>query len=170
MTSSSRAYVGSWFFCLVTIYRIPNAVITFFKRNLFKGDGMLKYLYAQQKSKLFFFVVFSLLSSLFEIALSFVMLQSVNLAMDGNLSDALNDGLWFGLYIFCYFIVDLICRRLRWSVIQGCQTHLRDELIKKIFSRSIPEFHSFNTSHWLSILTNDLDLLEKHISASLLIS
>ncbi len=80
---------------------------------------MLKYLYAQQKSKLIFFVVFSLLSSLFEIALSFVMLQSVNLAMDGNLSDALNDGLWFGLYIFCYFIVDLICRRLRWSVIQG---------------------------------------------------
>ena len=122
---------------------------------------MLKYLYAQQKSKLFFFVVFSLLSSLFEIALSFVMLQSVNLAMDGNLSDALNDGLWFGLYILCYFIVDLICRRLRWSVIQGCQTHLRDELIQKIFSRSIPEFHSFNTSHWLSILTNDLDLLEE---------
>ena len=81
--------------------------------------------------------------------------------MDGNLSDALNDGLWFGLYIFCYFIVDLICRRLRWSVIQGCQTHLRDELIKKIFNRSIPEFHSFNTSHWLSILTNDLDLLEE---------
>ena len=122
---------------------------------------MLKYLYAQQKSKLIFFVVFSLLSSLFEIALSFVMLQSVNLAMDGNLSDALNDGLWFGLYILCYFIVDLICRRLRWSVIQGCQTHLRDELIQKIFSRSIPEFHSFNTSHWLSILTNDLDLLEE---------
>ena len=122
---------------------------------------MLKYLYAQQKSKLIFFVVFSLLSSLFEIALSFVMLQSVNLAMDGNLSDALNDGLWFGLYIFCYFVIDLICRRLRWSVIQGCQTHLRDELIKKIFSRSIPEFHSFNTSHWLSILTNDLDLLEE---------
>ena len=122
---------------------------------------MLKYLYAQQKSKLFFFVVFSLLSSLFEIALSFAMLQSVNLAMDGNLSDALNDGLWFGLYILCYFIVDLICRRLRWSVIQGCQTHLRDELIQKIFNRSIPEFHSFNTSHWLSILTNDLDLLEE---------
>ena len=122
---------------------------------------MLKYLYAQQKSKLFFFVVFSLLSSLFEIALSFVMLQSVNLAMDGNLSDALNDGLWFGLYILCYFFVDLICRRLRWSVIQGCQTHLRDELIQKIFNRSIPEFHSFNTSHWLSILTNDLDLLEE---------
>ena len=122
---------------------------------------MLKYLYAQQKSKLIFFVVFSLLSSLFEIALSFVMLQSVNLAMDGNLSDALNDGLWFGLYILCYFVVDLICRRLRWSVIQGCQAHLRDELIQKIFSRTIPEFHSFNTSHWLSILTNDLDLLEE---------
>ena len=122
---------------------------------------MLKYLYAQQKSKLIFFVVFSLLSSLFEIALSFVMLQSVNLAMDGNLSDALNDGLWFGLYIFCYFVIDLICRRLRWSVIQGCQMHLRDELITKTFNRSIPEFHSFNTSHWLSILTNDLDLLEE---------
>ena len=124
---------------------------------------MLKYLYAQQKSKLIFFVVFSLLSSLFEIALSFVMLQSVNLAMDGNLSDALNDGLWFGLYIFCYFIVDLICRRLRWSVIQGCQIHLRDELIKKIFNRLIQVIGS------QSLLTT-LIYLRKHISAFLLIS
>ena len=156
-----------------TEYRIPNTACS---HNLFKMKSLLREMAClntftlNKKSKLIFFVVFSLLSSLFEIALSFVMLQSVNLAMDGNLSDALNDGLWFGLYIFCYFIVDLICRRLRWSVIQGCQTHLRDELIKKIFSRSIPKFHSFNTSHWLSILTNDLDLLEKHISASLLIS
>ena len=131
---------------------------------------MLKYLYTQQKSKLIFFVVFSLLSSLFEIALSFVMLQSVNLAMDGNLSDALNDGLWFGLYIFCYFIVDLICRRLRWSVIQGCQTHLRDELIKKIFSRSIPEFHSSIQVIGSQSLPTILIYLRKHTSASLLIS
>ena len=124
---------------------------------------MLKYLYAQQKSKLIFFVVFSLLSSLFEIALSFVMLQSVNLAMDGNLSNALNDGLWFGLYIFCYFVIDLICRRLRWSVIQGCQMHLRDELITKIFNRSIQVIGS------QSLLTI-LIYLRKHTSASLLIS
>ena len=124
---------------------------------------MLKYLYTQQKSKLIFFVVFSLLSSLFEIALSFVMLQSVNLAMDGNLSDALNDGLWFGLYIFCYFIVDLICRRLRWSVIQGCQMHLRDELITKIFNHSIQVIGS-------QFLLTTLIYLRKHTSASLLTS
>ncbi len=38
-------------------------------------------------------------------------------------------GLWFGLYIFCYFFVDLVCRRLRWSVLRGSQSHLRDDLM-----------------------------------------
>lgn len=62
---------------------------------------MLRYLYLNQKGKLILFVVFSLLSSLFEIALSYVMLQSVDLAVSGQLSDALNYGLWFALYIAC---------------------------------------------------------------------
>ena len=54
---------------------------------------MLRYLYFNQKGKLILFIVFSLLSSLFEIALSYVMLQSIDLAMSGKLSDALNYGL-----------------------------------------------------------------------------
>ncbi|MBF4807792.1 MAG: ABC transporter ATP-binding protein, partial [Lancefieldella rimae] len=122
---------------------------------------MLRYLYFNQKGKLILFIVFSLLSSLFEIALSYVMLQSIDLAMSGKLSDALNYGLWFGLYIFCYFFVDLVCRRLRWSVLRGSQSHLRDDLMRQILGQSIPEFHTHNTSHWLSILTNDLDLLDE---------
>ena len=122
---------------------------------------MLRYLYFNQKGKLILFIVFSLLSSLFEIALSYVMLQSIDLAMSGKLSDALNYGLWFGLYIFCYFFVDLVCRRLRWSVLRGSQSHLRDDLMSRILGQSIPEFHTQNTSHWLSILTNDLDLLDE---------
>ena len=47
---------------------------------------MLRYLYFNQKGKLILFIVFSLLSSLFEIALSYVMLQSIDLAMSGKLS------------------------------------------------------------------------------------
>ncbi len=43
------------------------------------------------------------LSSLFEIALSFVRFQSVNLAMDGNLPDALKEMALFGLYILLLF-------------------------------------------------------------------
>lgn len=122
---------------------------------------MLRYLYFNQKGRLILFIVFSLLSSLFEIALSYVMLQSIDFAMSGKLSDALNYGLWFGLYIFCYFFVDLACRRLRWSVLCGSQSNLRDDLMKQILGQSIPEFHTHNTSHWLSILTNDLDLLDE---------
>jgi len=89
------------------------------------------------------------------------MLQSIDFAVSGKLSDALNYGLWFGLYIFCYFFVDLACRRLRWSVLRGSQSNLRDDLMKQILGQSIPEFHTHNTSHWLSILTNDLDLLDE---------
>ena len=57
--------------------------------------------------------------------------------------------------------MDLACRRLRWSVLRGSQSNLRDDLMKQILGQSIPEFHTHNTSHWLSILTNDLDLLDE---------
>lgn len=122
---------------------------------------MLRYLYLNQKGKLILFVVFSLLSSLFEIALSYVMLQSVDLAVSGQLSDALNYGLWFALYIACYFFVDLLCRHLRWTVLRGSQTNLRDDLMQQILKQSVPEFHTYNTAQWLSVLTNDLDLLDE---------
>lgn len=122
---------------------------------------MLRYLYLNQKGKLILFVVFSLLSSLFEIALSYVMLQSVDLAVSGQLSDALNYGLWFALYIACYFFVDLLCRHLRWAVLRGSQTNLRDDLMQQILKQSVPEFHTYNTAQWLSVLTNDLDLLDE---------
>ena len=71
---------------------------------------MLRYLYFNQKGKLILFIVFSLLSSLFEIALSYVMLQSIDLAMSGKLSDALNYGLWFDVCGGpCYVAVSQTC-------------------------------------------------------------
>lgn len=89
------------------------------------------------------------------------MLQSVDLAVSGQLSDALNYGLWFALYIACYFFVDLLCRRLRWAVLRSSQTNLRDDFMQQILKQSVPEFHTHNTAQWLSVLTNDLDLLDE---------
>lgn len=122
---------------------------------------MLKYLYEKQQQKLVLFVIFSLLSSLFEIALAYVMLQAVNFAIEGNLSDATRYAILFAAYIFCFFLVDLIYRRLRWVVLRGSQTNLRDDLTRHILSQPITAFHLQNTGNWLSILTNDLEMVEE---------
>ncbi len=90
--------------------------------------------------------------------------------MDGNLSDALNDGLWFWpLHTLLFY------RRLDLQAFAlVSNTGLPNAfawVIKDFQSLYSWEFHSFNTSHWLfQFLLTTLIYLRKHISASLLIS
>ncbi len=55
--------------------------------------------------------------------------------MDGNLSDALNDGLWvwplIALLFYCRLNLQGVCAGLVLSNVIWC-----DELVKKIFNRS----------------------------------
>ncbi len=72
------------------------------------------------------------------------MLQSVNLAMDGNLSDALNDGLWFGASIYSAIYCRLNLQAFALSVIQ-LSKRICVIMIKRCSIVQFLKFHSFNT-------------------------
>ncbi len=49
---------------------------------------------------------------------------------------------------------------MRWSVLRGSRSHLRDDLMSRILGQSIPEFHTRNTGHWHTHPA-DLDLIDE---------
>lgn len=122
---------------------------------------MFRFLYHRQMPAFIGFALFSILDCLLEVGLAYVMLECVNFAVEGNLSDA---GIYAGLlmlYIIIYFIADIISKKLKWQVLRGAQTNLRDDVTQRIFSLPSKSYHSKNTSGWLSVLTNQLNMIEE---------
>ena len=60
---------------------------------------MFKYLYKYQVKKFIMFIIFSMLSCLFEIGSAYIMLKCVDLSLERNLSDALKAAKIAGLDI-----------------------------------------------------------------------
>ena len=122
---------------------------------------MFRYLYQKQLPKFVCLVVISIVSCLFEIGLAYVMLQCVDYAMTGKMTDALSYAIWLILYILVFFLVDFWAKRLKWQVLRGAQINLRNDVMSRIFSMTTDKFHEKNTSGWLSTLTNQLDMIEE---------
>ncbi len=122
---------------------------------------MFKYLYEHQVKKFAAFIFFSMLSCLFEIGLAYIMLKCVDLSMERNLSEAGKYAIGFLIYIMLYFGIDYFTKKMKWDVLCGAQTNLRNNMVEQIFSMSLNDFHKKSTSGWLSELTNQLDMIEE---------
>lgn len=122
---------------------------------------MFRYLYRKQLPRFICFVVISIISCLFEIGLAYVMLQCVDYAMAGKMSDAGVYAIWLSLYILIFFAVDFGAKRLKWQILRDAQTNFRDDVMSRIFSMTTDKFHEKNTSGWLSAFTNQLDMIEE---------
>ena len=122
---------------------------------------MFCYLYKNQFVRFIVFVFLSIISSLFEVGLAYVMLKCVDFAMVGNMSKAWRYAGWLSFYIIVFFIVDYFSKKLKWKILEFSQMKLRNDVVDKIFSMSYREFHRKNTSSWLSILINQLNVIEE---------
>lgn len=122
---------------------------------------MFKYLYHRQKTIFMEFIISSIIDCLLEVGLAYVMLKCVDFAVAGQLSEASIYAVFLLLYIAIYFITDILSKKLKWKVLCGAQINLRDNIINQIFSLPPNVFHSKNTSGWLSVLTNQLDMIEE---------
>jgi ATP-binding cassette subfamily B protein len=101
------------------------------------------------------------MTSLLEVGLAYVMMKCVDLALAGNMENALSYSLWFALYILVFFLVDHLTTKCKWRVLQIAQSNLRDHVVRQILSMPVFRFHTKNTGDWLSILTNDLNVIEE---------
>lgn len=122
---------------------------------------MFSYLLRNQRGHFAALIFLSILSCLFEVGLAYVMLRCVNFAMSGKLAGAGIYELGFAAYILDYFAVDYITHKCRYAVLLQAKIKLREDVSRDIFALPCHRFHLRNTSGWLSVLTNQMEMIEE---------
>lgn len=122
---------------------------------------LFSYLYNGQKLRFVCTVLLTIISSLFEVALVYVMMQCIDLAMGGSMSQAMSFAYWLIFYLVTYFVVDYFAKRLKWKTLETAQLNLRNDVTKSILARPINTFRAKNTGSWLAMITTQCDMIEE---------
>lgn len=68
-------------------------------------------------------------------------------------------GISFMVFILAYMVIDYLTQRLRYRILQHAQTSLRSETLSNILSLDSDAFHKKNTGEWVSLLSNDVEVI-----------
>lgn len=122
---------------------------------------LFSYLYNGQRYRFICTLLLIIVSNLFEVMLAYVMMQCVDFAIQGSLPQAASFAIWLTLYLAVYFVVDYFSKRMKWKTLKNAQVNLRNDIVQGILSQPIHNFHGKNTGAWLSMLTNQCDMIEE---------
>lgn len=124
----------------------------------------------QNKLLLFITIIFSIISSA---ALSFVAMffkdltdNAVNKDIDGFKQALIYSVIYFIFLGVSYFIYDILSKKFLRNII----LLLRKRIFSGIFRRNYRDFTSENTADYISVLTNDIKLVEENYILPLLLS
>lgn len=113
-------------------------------------------------------IVFSVLSSISFVFLSIFMQKTIDFATSGDMTgfkSILIESIAYLLFMgVIYFIYDLLSK----IFIKNLFKMLRGKLFTGIFKRNYKDFTSLNTADYISVLTNDMKLIEENYVIPLL--
>ncbi|KYH34695.1 putative multidrug export ATP-binding/permease protein [Clostridium tepidiprofundi DSM 19306] len=130
---------------------------------------MCNFLIKENKKLFILGIILQTFSTILEVGLAYVMMLCIQIAENQDLSKIGIYLLGFGGYIIVFFFIDFICRRTKWLLIKNAKISLRGKLLKNIFSLNTTQFHKKNTGDWFSLLSNDLDIVERSYFSSIFI-
>ena len=119
----------------------------------------MKYLLNHQRKRFWLYTVCVCLSCICEIGLAFVMSTCIDLALQQKTSLFWHYGIRFIVFILVYLVIDYSTQRARYRLLQNAQTFLRDDTLSNILLLGSDAFHQKNTGEWVSILTNDVEVV-----------
>ncbi|MCR5320650.1 MAG: ABC transporter ATP-binding protein/permease [Lachnospiraceae bacterium] len=118
-------------------------------------------MYKNQKLRFTLYCVSLIISGFFEVLIAYIMMKCIDLALDKSLEEAFHMGIFIIFYLAGYFLVDFINKKLKWKVLQNAQTSLRNDVIEAVFGLGYDRFHGKNSNAWVSVMTNDLDVVQE---------
>lgn len=122
---------------------------------------MLLAFFRRQPFRLFRYFILTLMLSIMDVGLAYIMAKCIELASDIQLEQSVHYGLIFLFYVVFYILVDYCSRHQKLRILQCSQSTLRDDLLERIFSIPVHEFHQKNSADWISALVNDLGIIEE---------
>lgn len=119
----------------------------------------MKYLLNHQRKRFWLYTICVCLSCICEIGLAFVMSTCIDLALQQKTSLFWYYGVRFIVFILVYLVIDYSTQRARYRLLQNAQTFLRDDTLSNILLLGSDAFHKKNTGEWVSVLTNDVEVV-----------
>ncbi|WBW96297.1 ABC transporter ATP-binding protein [Oceanirhabdus sp. W0125-5] len=119
--------------------------------------------YLLKSKKLFFInVFFVILSSFLYTALAFVLKALIDVSTEKDMTRFTKVLTFTVIYIFIILITTYIRKIFLAKYIKFNVITLRNDVFKKIISRSKKDFSSKNTANYISIINNDIEILQRN--------
>ena len=119
----------------------------------------MKYLFNHQRKRFWLYTFCVCLSCICEICLTFIMSSCIDLALQQKIGLFWRYGIRFIAFILVYMVIDYSTQRTRHRLLQKAQTFLRDDTLSNILLLGSDAFHKKNTGEWVSVLTNDVEVV-----------
>lgn len=130
---------------------------------------MFSYLLKKQKKNFCFYALAVVIDAVLEIALAYVMSICIELAMNKEFSQFVRYGIVFLVYVVLVSFSDYFVKYLRARVLENAQIGLRDDTTQRLLALDFSSFHCRNTGDWVSMLTNDVELVGQSYFATILL-
>lgn len=106
-------------------------------------------------------ITFTIADSALNVAMAFVLKLIVDAASSGSMNDLKNSVIIFLLYTLVSITVWIMTRVLRASLLKKSLVELKNQIFSKIIYRNISLFNEENSAKNISLLTNDINILEQ---------
>jgi ATP-binding cassette, subfamily B, bacterial len=121
---------------------------------------MIRY-FIKNKNLLIINLILTTAHSILVTSLAFLIRELIDLGIDKNF-DRLISLQFFAFFYIIVMVLVCLLRKLCWAkLIKLALTSLKNDIFKKLISRDKRVFSNQNTANYLSIITNDVEMLER---------
>lgn len=106
-------------------------------------------------------IILTVVDSSLNVAMAYVLKLIVDAASTGSRSDLKNSVIFFLLYTLVSIIVWITTKVLRAYMLRKSLVELKNKIFSKIIYRNISLFNEENSAKNISLLTNDINILEQ---------
>lgn len=103
---------------------------------------------------------FQIILATIGVGCAFVLQYMVDLASAGNMQNFVKGVILFIIYCLVSFLVDLLLGISKTVYIKNTMAYIKEDIFSKIIKRDIKSFTEENSANYISILSNDITMIE----------
>ena len=136
-------------------------------KNGQKTKEYISYFYNNNKMVFALAILISLISILCDIGTAYVLQNVMDAATSGNIKNVLEIIFPIVIFVVTMLVIWIVSRTLKYLFVKRAITNYRTGIFNEIADRSISDFYGENTGRYISVLTNDVSVIEQNYVKSI---
>lgn len=151
---------------LIIVQYWENTIKNIFLKH--KVEVIMKKYVFKYKAIFFLSVFIRCLESAADVSIAFLLKYILDLGTNKDLLSFTKNLKYIILYLICYFFIIYLRKVTQAMFVKKNIQNLKNEIYISIIDKNIPDFISKNSAFYISILTNDINILEQDYFVNLL--